>query len=65
MLTMVAAAFEALYQVNPGRGRFDAVEAIWMKDPPRFCFSICGIRTLVDRKIDFALTFMHRSKSDS
>lgn len=48
LVALITAAFEALYQVNPGLGRMPAVEAIEMKQPPFFFSCIRGTITFAE-----------------
>ena len=54
LVAVIAQPFEALYQVNPGRGRRPAVEAVFKMTPPP-CRSMIGTTA-------FMLTAVIRSK---
>jgi len=58
------APFEALYQVNPGRGLMPAVDPILMITPARFA-RIRGTTARANRKMGFTLTAISRSNSAS
>lgn len=47
-VALMAAALDALYQVNPGRGRMPAVDATVTKAPPLPFFCRYGTMTLVE-----------------
>ena len=51
----IAAPFEPLYQVSPGRGRTPAVEAMVTKQPPP-CFLKCGTACFAVRNSGFTFT---------
>ncbi len=60
----LAAPFEALYQVRPGRGRSAAVELTLRITPPP-ASRITGAAARTKWKIDFTFTRNTRSKSSS
>lgn len=49
LVALITAAFEALYQASPGRGRIPAVEAMLTKEPLIPSFKKYGRMTLVER----------------